>query len=89
MGNWSDVAHQAENMQTREIESWVLIGSTVLEDVVEEQDHLTETKWGQGYYDTSNTWNIAAPYRNDNKLAGQRCVMGCVPVAAALSTKRR
>ena len=83
LGNWSDVAHQTENMQTREIESWVLIGTTVLEDIVEEQDHLTETKWGQGCYYSSNTWNISAPYRNSNKLPGQRCIMGCVPVAAA------
>ena len=66
LGNWSDVAHQTENMQTREIESWVLIGTTVLEDIVEEQDHLTETKWGQGCYYSSNTWNISAPYRNSH-----------------------
>lgn len=83
LGNWSDVAHQTENIQTREIESWVLIGTSVLEEIIEEQDHLTQTRWRQGsasYPITMNGWwNSRAPYIDSDKTA--HCLNGCVPVA--------
>ena len=40
------------------------------------QDHLLQTKWGQGY-----PWNLCAPYKNSLKLA--RTYTGCAVVAAA------
>lgn len=84
LGNWSDVSHQTENMQTREIESWVLIGTDVLEEIIEEQDHLTQTRWGQGnLYSLPSTrkWNYYSP--RISPTSQYRCFTGCVPVAIA------
>lgn len=82
LGNWSDVAHQTENMQTREIESWVLIGTTVLTDIEEKQDHLTETMWGQGYNNyLTGKWNMYAPRLSSS--SSYRCYIGDIPVAIA------
>lgn len=40
------------------------------------QDHLMQTKWGQGY-----PWNQEAPYMDSTRTV--HCYTGCVPVAAA------
>ena len=82
LGNWSDVAHQTENMQTREIESWVLIGTSVLTDIEEKQDHLTVTRWGQGRANAAiGKWNLNSP--KQSSTSNYRCVTGCIPVAIA------
>lgn len=81
-GDWEDVVYQIENAQTREIESWVLIGTTVLEDIEEEQDHLTITRWGQGSPSPSvGKWNYYSPRLNPSSQ--YRCYTGCIPVAIA------
>ena len=52
----------------------IVIDTLVIVD--EEQDHLLETKWGQGY-----PWNNRAPYTSS--AMSTHCVTGCVPVAIA------
>lgn len=79
--NWNDITYQIENNKTREIESWVLIGTNVLTDTELKQDHLLNTKWGVGdiYYDSK--WNINAPRVSTSSLA--RCPVGSIPVAVS------
>lgn len=55
------------------------LGIIVIDTLVivnEEQDHLLETKWGQGY-----PWNNRAPYKTPAMSA--HCLTGCTPVAIA------
>lgn len=75
--DWSDL----ELASTNEIESWVLIGTEVVEDIEDEQNHLTVTRWGQGGPNNKMRWDIKAPYLSPDK--SEHCWTGCVPVAAA------
>lgn len=59
-----------------EHESWVLISTTILDETIQTQDHLLETRWGQG-----PKWNCRAPKISPYDTT--RCLTGCVPVAAA------
>lgn len=60
----------------------MLIGTTVLEDIEEEQDHLTITRWGQGSPSPSvGKWNYYSPRLNPSSQ--YRCYTGCIPVAIA------
>lgn len=55
---------------------WQLVSSDVLWERDSTQNHLTDTRWGQG-----SPWNIKAPYRDSTRI--QHCYTGCVPVAAS------
>lgn len=80
---WNDFLYKAEVAEASELESWVLIGTDVVEtSILNQQNHLVATKWGQGtMYTTSPTWNISAPYTDSSKT--YHCYTGCVPTAAA------
>jgi len=61
--------------ETRGIGTWTLVGTTITE-YYESTPHLLRTEWGQ-----SSPWNIRAPFTSS--ALTDRCVTGCVPVAAA------
>lgn len=80
---WNDFIYDVDVASVNELESWVLISTDIVDSYVQEkQNHLTQTKWGQGtMYTTSPTWNISAPYTDSSKT--YHCYTGCVPTAAA------
>lgn len=59
-------------------DQWILVQTDTVNVIDEIQEHLTETKWGQG-----PPWNERAPKVNYPSGSNERCVTGCGPVAIA------
>lgn len=78
--------HPEEKTDNRFSDSWEtvlpsrlefpqVVSVTVTDDYYT-QDHLTQTRWGQGY-----PWNIRAPYKDVS--SSEHCYTGCTPVAVS------